>query len=159
MKLFKRIAAVTAALMLLSSCSVLKNIATNAVSSGTSTGTAISALYNIFKSTGGIDLSNLTNIINLGQILTGANSLANATTSFTDDFASGLISGSSNLINANNVTSVMNTLKSLSNIDTSAITNAASSYASTGTASPVSTSNSGVSETISALTGLFKTLK
>ena len=109
--------------------------------------------------TGGIDLSNLTNIINLGQILTGANSLANATTSFTDDFASGLISGSSNLINANNVTSVMNTLKSLSNIDTSAITNAASSYASTGTVSPVSTSNSGVSETISALTGLFKTLK
>lgn len=159
MKLLKRIAAATAALMVLTSCSVLKNIATNAVSAGSSTGTAISALYNIFKATGGIDLSSLTNIINLGKILTGANSLTNATTSFADDFASGLISGSSNLINSSNVASVMNTLKSLSNIDTSAITNAASSYASTGTATPVSASNAGVSETISALTGLFKTLK
>ena len=159
MKLFKHIAAAAAALMLLSSCSVLKNVATNAVSSGTNTGAAISALYNIFKATGGIDLSNLTNIINLGQILTGANSLANATTSFTDDFASGLISGSSQLVNSSNVATVLNTLKSLSNVDTSAITKAASSYASSGVATPLTSSTAGVSETISSLTGLFKALQ
>ena len=155
MKLFKHIAAATAALMLLTSCSVLKSVASSALSAGSSTGTAISALYNIFKLTGGIDLSNLTNIINLGKILTGAN----ATTAYTDDFASGLISGSSNLVNADNVASVLSTLKALTNIDTSAITNAASSYAATGTATPVSASNAGASETVSALTSLFKTLK
>jgi hypothetical protein len=159
MKLFKHIAAATAALMLLTSCSVLKSVASSALSAGSSTGTAISALYNIFKLTGGIDLSNLTNIINLGKILTGAKSLANATTAYTDDFASGLISGSSNLVNADNVASVLSTLKALTNIDTSAITNAASSYAATGTATPVSASNAGASETVSALTSLFKTLK
>ena len=55
MKLMKRIAVGLATLLLLTSCSILQ------------------------KAAGGIDLSNLTNIINIGKILTGAGSLSNAT--------------------------------------------------------------------------------
>ena len=157
MKHFKRIVVAVSAVILISSCSILQNVASSGRSTGSSTGTALAAIYNIFKATGGIDLSNLTTLINLGKILTGANALTGATQSFTDDFAAGLISGSSNLVNNANVASVLNGLKSLSSIDTSVLSAAAqSAYA--GTAVPVSASNAGVSQTLSALNGIFSQL-
>ena len=85
MKLMKRIAAGVASLLLLTSCSILQNAA-SATSLGGNTGTAISAIYNVLKAAGGIDLSNLTNIINIGKILTGAGALSNATQAFTVAF-------------------------------------------------------------------------
>ena len=78
MKLMKRIAVGLATLLLLTSCSILQKAA-SATSLGGNTGTAISAIYNVLKAAGGIDLSNLTNIINIGKILTGAGSLSNGT--------------------------------------------------------------------------------
>ena len=78
MKLMKRIAVGLASLLLLTSCSILQKAA-SASSLGGNTGTAISAIYNVLKAAGGIDLSNLTNIINIGKILTGAGSLSNGT--------------------------------------------------------------------------------
>ena len=98
MKLMKRIAAGVASLLLLTSCSILQNAA-SATSLGGNTGTAISAIYNVLKAAGGIDLSNLTNIINIGKILTGAGALSNATQAFTDEFSQALINGSNNLVN------------------------------------------------------------
>lgn len=44
-----------------------------------------------------LDLGDLTNLINLGQILIGANSLTNASQAYTDSFASGLLSGKTNM--------------------------------------------------------------
>ena len=79
MKLFKRIVLGVSALLLVSSCSILQGVANSASSVGSSTGTALSAIYNVIKAAGGIDLSNLANIINIGQILTGAGALSNAT--------------------------------------------------------------------------------
>lgn len=78
MKLMKRIAVGLATLLLLTSCSIIQKAA-SATSLGGNTGTAISAIYNVLKAAGGIDLSNLTNIINIGKILTGAGSLSNGT--------------------------------------------------------------------------------
>ena len=72
MKLLKHVVAAVAALSILTSCSVMQGLVANAGSAGNSTGNAIATIYNIFKSTGGIDLSNITTLINLGKILTGA---------------------------------------------------------------------------------------
>ncbi|MBO4570447.1 MAG: hypothetical protein J5699_00795 [Bacteroidales bacterium] len=158
MKLLKHIAAGIAAITILSSCSLLTGTASNATTSGSSTGSALAALYNIFKTTGGIDLSNLTNLINLGQILGNIGGLGNATASFTDQFSAGLIEGSANLVNKNNVASVLSGLKTLANIDTSAITSAASA-AATGAPSALTSNSAGVSTTLSSLTSIFNALQ
>ena len=157
MKVFKRLAAASAAVILLSSCSVIKSVTSDASSTGISTGSALATLYQIFRSTGSIDLSNLANIINIGKILTGASSLTDATSSFTDQFISGLMSGSSNLVNNSNANGVMNALKMLSNIDTSAITSAAAAAAN-GTATQLNNSMAGVASTMSTLTSIFDLL-
>jgi len=158
MKLFKRIAVAFAALTVITSCSVLQGVAASASQTGSSTGSALAAIFNVLKSTGGIDLSNLANIINIGQILTGANSLTNATATYVNQFSSGLISGSSNLVNTSNLSAVLSGLKALSTIDTSAMTNAASkAYA--GTDPHVTNNTAGVSSTMSALTTLLKSLE
>ena len=153
----KRAVAVVALLAMLSSCGVL-NTVSKATSLGSSTGTALANVIKILKSTGVLDLSNLGNIINLGQILTGASSLQNATSSYTDEFASGLISGSSNLINQNNVNAVMSALKSLTNTNTSAIQTAATA-AYAGQPTQLSTSSAGVSETLSVLNSICDLVK
>ena len=158
MKLLKRIAAGCAALMLLSSCSVLSGLASSATSTGSNTGSAIAAIYNVLKASGGIDLSNLANIINIGKILTGANSLTNATAAYTNEFAAGLINGSSNLVNSGNVSSVLTSLKSLANIDTSAFTQAAATKGYASTTPALSTSDKNVDATVKALTGLLGAL-
>ena len=157
MKMFKRIVAAFAALLLLSSCSILKNAVPNATSVGSDTGSALAAIYNVLKATGGIDLSNLTNIINIGKILTGASSLSGATNAFTNDFVSGLIKGSSNLVNSSNISSVITGLQSLSNMDTSALT-AAAAAAAAGQAAQVSASNEGVLSTVNALKNIMNAL-
>ena len=109
MKLMKRIAAGVASLLLLS------------------------AIYNVLKAAGGIDLSNLTNIINIGKILTGAGALSNATQAFTDEFSQALINGSNNLVNSGNVAKVLSGLKALNNIDTSAFSESATKAYANGT--------------------------
>ena len=156
MKLMKRIVAGVAALLLISSCSILKNMA-SASSVGSNTGSAISAIYNVLKSAGGIDLSNLTNIINIGKILTGAGALSNATQSFTDEFSTALINGSNNLVNSGNVAKVLAGLKALNNIDTSAFSEAATKAYANGT-QQIPQNDANVNATVKALTSLLGAL-
>ena len=158
MKPLKYIAAGLATLMLLSSCSLVKNITSSGTDTGSSTGGALAALYQIFKATGALDLGNLVNIINIGKVLTGASTLTNATEAFASDFASGLMEGSSKLIDQTNVASVMAALKALSNVDTSAITQAADA-AATGTMSALTSSTAGVAPTLNQLTTIFKAMQ
>ena len=156
MKLMKRIAAGVATLLLLSSCSFLKNVA-SASSVGSNTGSAIAAVYNVLKAAGGIDLSNLTNIINNGKILTGAGALSNATQAFTDEFSTALINGSNNLVNSGNVSKVLTGLKALNNIDTSAFSESATqAYANGSQQLPQNDAN--VNATVKALTSLLGSL-
>ena len=163
MKLIRRIAAAVATVLVLSSCGLLQGGTTttttaNAGTTGSDTGNALAAIFNIFKTTGNIDLSNITNIINLGKILTGAKSLANSTATYTQEFADGLIQGSSQLVNKENVNSVIEKLKSLAAVNTTAISNAATkAYA--GTAPKLSSSTAGVGQTESILKDIFGEIK
>lgn len=159
MRLLKYLTAAVISLSLLSSCSVIKNVAANALSTGTNTGSAISALYKVLRTAGSIDLSNVTNLINLGKILTGANSVTNANTSFLDQFTNGLISGSTGLITNSNASGVINGLRTLASLDTSAITRAAAA-ATAGTATTqITNSTPGVSATLSQLNSIFSLLQ
>ena len=157
MKLMKRIAAGVASLLILTSCSILQNVAANATTAGKNTGSAIAAVYNVLKSAGAIDLSNLTNIINIGKILTGAGALSNASQSFTDDFASALMSGSEYLVNSGNVAKVLSGLKALNDIDTSAFSDAATKAYSNGT-QQIQKNDANVNATVKAITSLLGSL-
>ena len=158
MKLFKRIAAAFVALSILSSCSVLSNLASSPLSKGNTTGSALAAIFNVMKTNGNIDLSDLMNVINIGRILTGANSLANATQSYTDEFVTGLMNGSGNLVNKSNIASVLGGLQALNNIDQSVFTGPAAKAYANGTRA-VPTTDEGVAATMGALNSLLKTLK
>ena len=157
MKLFKRIVLGVSALLLVSSCSILQGVSNTASSVGASTGSALSAIYNVIKAAGGIDLSNLANIINIAQILTGANSLTNATQSFTDEFASALISNSNNLVNSGNVASVLTGLKALNNLNTTAFSDSATKAYANGT-QQIQKNDKDVNATVDAITKLLGTL-
>ena len=158
MKILKRLTAAVAAIALLSSCSVLKNVTTSASTLGSNTGTAISALYKVLSTVGAIDLSSVMNILNLGQILTGANSLTDATPSFVNQFTSGLISGSDNLIDSSNAPGVIEALKALTSVDTAAIDKAVTA-ANSGTTPQLASSAVGVPQTLSCLDDIFALLK
>ena len=157
MKLFKRIVLGVSALLMVSSCSILQGVSNTASSIGANTGSALSAIYNVIKAAGGIDLSNLTNIINIAQILTGAGSLSNATQSFTDEFASALISNSNNLVNSGNVASVLTGLKALNNLNTTAFSDSATKAYANGT-QQIQKNDKDVNATVDAITKLLGTL-
>ena len=152
-KTIKHFVAACAMLAMLSSCGILNQTAAQGSTLGTTTGTALSTVIKILKSTGVFDLSNLGNLINLGKILTGASSLQNASSDFVNEFASGLITGSSNMINQSNVTGVMSALKSLANTDTSVLMNAATA-ADAGQPSQLTSSSTGVQETLAVLNNI-----
>ena len=158
MKILKRLAAAVAIIALLSSCSVLKSLTTNATTTGSNTGSALLALYRVLSQTGTIDLSSVMNIINLGKILTGASALTDAAPSFLNNFSGGLMSGSENLVNNSNVSAVVNGLRALTNIDTSAIEQAAR-QANSGMTAQLSPSAAGVSATMSEINKLLSLLK
>ena len=156
--LLKRTIAICALFTMLSSCGVLNQTASQGTTLGTSTGSSLASIIKILQTVGALDLSNLGNIINLGQILTGASSLQNATSAFTSEFASGLIAGSSNLVNQSNVNAVMSALKSLAGTNTSAIQTAAA-QAYSGQATQLSTSTAGVAETLAVLNTISNLVK
>ena len=159
MKAIRRAVAIVAALSLLSSCALLGGTSSNASNStGSTTGSALSAIFNVLKNTGALDLGNLTNLINLGQILTGANSLADASQSYTDQFAKDLISGSNNMINSGNVNGVISALKNLAGTDTSVLTKATSA-AFAGNLVPVSATDKSVKANLAAIDGIMKAMK
>ena len=159
MKIFKYIIAAAASIALLSSCSVLKSVATNAMKAGSNTGSAISALADELKVFKNIDLGSITNVINLGQVLTGAKSVAGASTSFVDSFTNGLISGAAGKITNSNAANVVNGLTALTKMDTKALKSAALKAAMTGVVNKVSTNDPGVSDTMNQISSILGMLK
>ena len=167
MKLFEQIAAAFIALSLVCSCGILggqsagtgttAGTATN-TSTGINTGSALASILGVLLNSGSIDLGNLTNLINLGQILIGANSLVDASQEYTTQFASDLIKGSRNKITKSNVNAVMEGLKELAGTDTAAL-NKATTAAFAGNLVPVSTADKGVKDNLAALDGILKLMK
>ena len=166
MKTVKHILAFVLALALLTSCGLLGGMSsntgttqtTNTSSTGINTGSALATIFNVLKNTGMLDLGNLTNLINLGQILMGANSLTNASQAYTDQFAQDLIAGSNKMINKSNVNDVIAGLKKLAASDTSVLSKATQS-AYTGSLVPVSTANKDVKANITTIEGILNAMK
>lgn len=167
MKTLKHILAAILALTLFTSCGILgrssstpstTTSAGNNSSVGINTGSALGAIFSILQSTGAIDLGNITNLINLGQILLGANSLTNASQAYTDQFAADLIKGSNRKINNNNVSSVIAGLKKLAATDTSVLSKSTQA-AYTGSLVPVATSNKDVKANMDAINAILNVMK
>lgn len=108
-----------------------------ATSDGQSAGVALKALYGQYKADGKLDMSNLTNLMNLAALATSVQNLKGQTdkTTFYKDFVKGLISGSNNLVNADNSTSIMSGLQNLvNNVDLSGLTASAEDKAQSAAA-------------------------
>lgn len=108
-----------------------------ATSDGQAAGVALKALYGQYKADGKLDMSNLTNLMNLAALATSVQNLKGQTdkTTFYKDFAKGLISGSNNLVNAGNSTSIMSGLQNLvNNVDLSGLTASAEDKAQSAAA-------------------------
>ena len=167
MKTLKHILAFVLALALLVSCGLLGASSgtstgtaqtTNTSSTGITTGSALATIFNVLKNTGMLDLGNLTNLINLGQILLGANSLTNATQAYTDQFAADLIAGSNRMINSSNVNDVLAGLKKLAASDTSVLTKATNS-AFAGNLVAVPENNQNVKANMSTIDEILNAMK
>ena len=108
-----------------------------ATSDGQAAGVALKALYGQYKTDGKLDMSNLTNLMNLAALATSVQNLKGQTdkTTFYKDFVKGLISGSNNLVNADNSTSIMSGLQNLvNNVDLSGLTASAEEKAESAAA-------------------------
>ena len=177
MKHITRFVACIAAFLTICSCSMLSGLAGgNATTVGSNTGSALLRLFQAYQvlkgnattstnynytganSSTGLDLSNVANLINLGQVLTGASTLTNASQSYTNQFSNGLISGSSNLVNNNNVGGVLSGLLNLASGNTSVLSAAAASAAA-GNQTNVTNQTAGASEALSTLGTIFSLLQ
>lgn len=139
-----------------------------ATSNGKQAGAALKSLYTQYKADGKMDMSNLTNIMNLVTLANNVQGLKGQDdkTAFYKDFASGLILGSGSLITQTNSTAVMTGLTDLvSNVDLSGLTTAATSAtAKAATAVNAATSKAGtavenateIAESVSSILNLFK---
>ena len=108
-----------------------------ATSEGQAAGVALKALYGQYKADGKLDMSNLTNLMNLAALATSVQNLKGQTdkTTFYKDFVKGLITGSNNLVNENNSTSIMSGLQNLvNNVDLSGLTASAEEKAESAAA-------------------------
>ena len=134
---------------------------TEATSNGKAAGAALKALYSQYKIDGKVDMSNLTNIMNVATLANNVKGLKGQTnkSAFYKDFASGLVMGSGNLVNSNNSTSVMNGLTNLvNNVDLSAIQQKATGAVNTATATgnEVVQNASAISDSVTNILNLFK---
>ena len=108
-----------------------------ATSDGQAAGVALKALYGQYKADGKLDMSNLTNLMNLAALATSVQNLKGQPdkTTFYKDFVKGLITGSNNLVNENNSTSIMSGLQNLvNNVDLSGLTASAEEKAESAAA-------------------------
>jgi len=149
--------ALSAAVVAASSCSILGLTSKKASTSGSLIGSALAILYQIYKNTGSLNLSDANTVSCLAAVAGNVGVLKDAASdtagTMLDEFKSGLISGSSNLVNSSNVNSVVSALTSLSNLDLSSLASASktSSLTAANTADAMSA--------LSSLNSIMKQLK
>lgn len=164
-------AAVAATVLMATSCGVLGGGAQTApaqdtTSTGSSIGATLASLYAKYKTTGQIDLTDLSNILDLAQILADLKGMgADATNALqSTEFANGLIAGSNNLISKANVATVLANLRNILNLDLSAITNAArkvkngGAQAAEAAAEKVKTGGEQVNTALAALLNILRSI-
>lgn len=124
---FKFFAALAATIAMTASCGIMSNSGSSLSNMGKSSGIALASLYSQYRADGRVDMKNLNNIINIATIV---NDLQTAKSQDekslqSDDFVSGLITGSMQLVNQKNSTSVLDNLATIAKLNLSEITNAA----------------------------------
>ena len=137
--------------------------------SPTVNGQAAGAALKQYKVDGKIDMSNLSNIMNLTTLATNVQGLKDQTdkSTFYKDFASGLILGSGSLVTAKNSSNVMSGLTSLvNNVDLSGLiktksaeTTAAVSEKTAATAATAATALSNASDIADSVTNILNIFK
>lgn len=133
---------------------------------GQAAGAALKSLYGQYKVDGKLDMSNLTNIMNLSTLAQNVQGLKGQTnkSAFYKDFASGLILGSNNLVTAANSTNVMNGLSNLvNNVDLSGLiqkkTSEAVSEKTAATAEKATTAINNATEIANSVTNILSLFK
>ena len=140
---------------------------------GAAAGKALLALYTQYKSSGSLDMTNPTNIVNmvtLANNIKGLKSSANTT-----NFVKGLISGSGKLVNNSNSKTVLGSLTKIAGLDLSSLQTSAKATAgdaaktaATEALTKIASSKAGsntvsnakeIASAASTLSTLFKTLK
>ena len=136
---------------------------------GQAAGAALKSLYGQYKVDGKLDMSNLSNIMNLTTLATNVQGLKGQTdkSAFYKDFASGLILGSGSLVTAKNSSNVMSGLTSLvNNVDLSGLiktkaaeTTADVSEKTAATAATAATALSNASDIADSVTNILNIFK
>ena len=134
---------------------------TEATTNGKAAGAALKALYAQYKADGKIDMSNLTNIMNVATLANNVKGLKGQSNKgeFYKDFASGLVMGSGSLVNESNTSSVMDGLTNLvNNFDLSGLQDKATSAVTTAASkgSEAIENASAISESVTNILKLFK---
>ncbi|MBR1765648.1 MAG: hypothetical protein IJ745_01235 [Bacteroidales bacterium] len=141
------------------SCSVLGNAAGNTVAQtlGQSCGSAVLGLYQAYKSTGTIDLTNTTNLTNALAVAAAYTQLQQnkEDQTFRKAFTSGLVLSSAGLITNQNAGAFINTM--LANPGLASVDNNGTTSSNSSTSG--STSSGGRSEAVPAFGNLMKALE
>ena len=144
---------------------------------GAAAGKALLALYTQYKSSGSLDMTNPTNIVNMVTLANNIKGLKPSAN--TANFVKGLISGSGKLVNNSNSKTVLGSLTKLAGMDLSSLqtsaktaaksaagkaaksaaTEALSKIASSKDASSAVSNAKEIASAASTLSTLFKTLK
>ena len=109
--------------LFIASCSSLSNIATSnaaATNAGSACGKVLLNLYTQYKSTGKVDMTNSTTLLNVVDLATYYKTLKahGNDAAYKTAFAAGLVTGSNGVITASNSLSVVNKLLSIGGLNT-----------------------------------------
>ena len=112
---------------------------TTAITAGATCGNLLKTLYAQYKSTGKVDLTSSSNLVNAMQLGTYCNTLKNNKNNITylSTFAQGLVSGSGGLISTGKSMSAVSSLLSLPSLST--VNQTVSGSSTTGVASELTT--------------------
>lgn len=115
------------ATMAFASCNLTNSIANSdsmAKANGYNTANAIVSLYNSYRATGNVSLSNSADLTNMLVVASGYTNIRNnkQNTSYMTAFATGMVSAGAGLITKDNVQNVINTMNGLTGLNVNAAT-------------------------------------
>jgi hypothetical protein len=98
------------------------NANTTASNAGSTAGAALNSLYATYRQNGKIDLTNLTTLISVAQLVNSCQSLKSSDATYKKSFGTGLVLGSMGLVTQSNSNTVTSALAStMSNINTNSL--------------------------------------
>lgn len=144
----KKILAIALAAIMFTSCGFLKGTtttpassttttpatATSGVTTGKAAGLALDALTTQYKTTGTIDCSNITNLLNIAQVVAACKELKSnkGNADYTKSFTQGLVLSSVNVDELNKETITDKLTSLVDNVDTTALNNSITNAVNTG---------------------------